>query len=116
MEDSSILDDIKKLLGIESSFTHFDTDILIHINSVFDTLFQLGVGPKEEAFHVVSRDVMWSEFLGDKKTIDSVKTYIYLKVKLLFDPPMSSVVMESYKQLIQEYEWRLNVTDDNPIS
>lgn len=104
----SILTSIKKLLGITEEYTHFDTDLIIHINSVFATLTQLGVGPSE-GFAIVDNKDNWEEFTNDNVLIESVKSYIYLKVKLLFDPPTSSAVIESYKQMINEFEWRLNV-------
>lgn len=104
----SILTSIKKLLGITEEYTHFDTDLIIHINSVFATLTQLGVGPSE-GFVIVDKDDTWEQFTNDNILIESVKSYMYLKVKLLFDPPTSSAVSESYKQMINEFEWRLNV-------
>lgn len=104
----SILTSIKKLLGITEEYTHFDTDLIIHINSVFATLTQLGVGPSE-GFVIVDKNDNWEQFTDDNILIESVKSYVYLKVKLLFDPPTSSAVIESYKQMINEFEWRLNV-------
>ena len=104
----SILTSIKKLLGITEEYTHFDTDLIIHINSVFATLTQLGVGPSE-GFIIIDKKDKWEQFTDDNVLIESVKSYIYLKVKLLFDPPTSSAVSESYKQMINEFEWRLNV-------
>lgn len=104
----SILTSIKKLLGITEEYTHFDTDLIIHINSVFATLTQLGVGPSE-GFVIVDKNDNWEQFTDDNILIESVKSYMYLKVKLLFDPPTSSAVSESYKQMINEFEWRLNV-------
>lgn len=106
--DDSILTSIKKLLGITAEYTHFDTDIIIHINSVFMTLHQLGVGP-EEGFRIDNNTAVWKEYITDEANLDAVKTYIYLKVKQMFDPPLSSAVMEANKQLISELEWRLNV-------
>ena len=107
----SILTSIKKLLGITEEYTHFDTDLIIHINSVFATLTQLGVGPSE-GFVIIDKDNNWEEFTNDNVLIESVKSYMYLKVRLLFDPPTSSAVIESYKQMINEFEWRLNVAAD----
>lgn len=104
----SILTSIKKLLGIEASYEHFDPDIIIHINSAFMILTQLGVGPSE-GFAIDDEDSLWSDFLGDDSRIEAVKTYVYLKVKLLFDPPLSSSVIESINRSINELEWRLNV-------
>ena len=104
----SILTSIKKLLGITEEYTHFDTDLIIHINSVFATLTQLGVGPSE-GFVIVDSDDNWEQFTDDNILIESVKSYMYLKVKLLFDPPTSSAVIESTNRMINEFEWRLNV-------
>ena len=107
MEDS-ILNSIKKLLGIEADYTHFDTDIIIHINTIFMTLNQLGVGPSE-GFRIEDSLATWDEYIEDDDNLDAVKTYMYLKVKLIFDPPLNSSVQETMKQSIQECEWRLNV-------
>lgn len=105
--DEQILTSIKKLLGIYEENTDFDTDILIHINSVITILNQLGIGP-DEGF-TVDEDTTWNDYLGDNEKINSVKSYIYLKVKLIFDPPMSSAIKEANKQMIDELEWRLNL-------
>lgn len=104
----SILTSIKKMLGIEESYEHFDQDIIMHINSVFMVLNQLGVGPVE-GFTIEDDTSIWTDFMPDITKVEAIKSYIYLKVKLLFDPPSSSVVTESYKRMIDEYEWRLNV-------
>lgn len=107
----SILTSIKKLLGIAEEYEHFDADIIMHINSVFMILNQLGVGPPE-GFSIRDEDATWTDFIADNKQIESVKSYTYMKVKLLFDPPLSSAVIESYNRLISEFEWRLNVAVD----
>ena len=107
----SILTSIKKLLGIDADYEHFDADLIMHINSVFMILTQLGVGPAE-GFSIMDEDATWGDFIQDKKTIESVKSYMYMKVKLLFDPPLSSSVIESMTRLISEFEWRLNVAVD----
>lgn len=107
----SILESIKKMLGITSSYTVFDNDLIIHINSVFFILNQLGVGP-EKPFSISGSSAVWSDFLGDSTDLEAVKTYVYLKVKLLFDPPSTSATIESINKLIAEYEWRLNVQVD----
>lgn len=108
----SILTSIKKLLGITEEYTHFDADLIMHINSVFTILTQLGVGPKE-GFRIEDELATWNDFLQtDSVLFDSVKSYMHLKVKLLFDPPLSGTVMEAYNRMISEFEWRLNVTAD----
>lgn len=103
----SILTTIKKLLGITEEYEHFDTDVIIHINSALMTLRQLGIGP-EEGYMIYGKDEKWTDFLGDSKLLEQVKTYVYLKVKLVFDPPTSSSVMEAMQRQAQEFEWRLN--------
>lgn len=105
-----ILESIKKMLGLLKEYTAFDSDIIIHINSVFTILNQLGVGPKE-GFKITGYEEQWSDFTNDKLNIENVKTYVYLKVRLLFDPPLNSSVLDSTKQLISEYEFRLNITE-----
>lgn len=107
----SILTSIKKLLGIEECYTHFDSDIIMHINSVFSILTQLGVGPPE-GFSITDASATWSDFLGDDPKLNSTKSYVYQKVKLLFDPPTSSALIESTNRLISEFEWRLQVVAD----
>lgn len=106
--NDSILTSIKKLLGITEEYTHFDPDIIIHINSVFMILTQLGVGPPE-GFSIRDKEAVWSDYLTNSIQFESVKTYIYMKVKLMFDPPLSSSVMEAMNGMIAELEWRLNI-------
>lgn len=108
----SILNTIKKMLGIDSSDTSFDVDIKVHINSVFNVLHQLGVGP-DTCFRITGDTETWDDFISNRTDIESVKDYIYLRVKLVFDPPSSSTVLESYKNTISELEYRLFVTYDN---
>ena len=110
--EESILTSIKKLLGITADYTNFDTDIILHINSVFMILHQLGVGPIE-GFRIEGEDNVWSEFVDEYDNLDAVKTYVYLKVKMVFDPPLGGAVMESMKQMINELEWRLNVQSES---
>lgn len=104
----SILTSIKKLLGITEDYEHFDADIIMHINSVFMILNQLGVGP-EKGFSISDETATWNDYLPDGSNLEAVKSYIHLKVRLLFDPPLSSSVMESMQHMISELEWRLNV-------
>lgn len=104
----SILKTIKKLLGISDEETHFDTDIIMHINSVFSILHQLGVGP-DKSFSIQDDTATWDDFIENDNNFNDVKTYIYLKVRLLFDPPVSSSVMSAMERQISELEWRLNV-------
>ena len=109
--ETSILTSIKKMLGIAEDYTEFDEDIITHINSVFLNLTQLGVGP-EEGFMIKDDTAVWEDFINDGIQLQAVKTYVYLKVKLLFDPPLSSSVTESINRMIAELEWRLNAAVD----
>lgn len=105
----SILTSIKKLLGITEEYTHFDTDIIMHINSVFLTLNQLGVGPAA-VFAIEDSTATWADFFPkESNDFEAVKSYMYLKVKLLFDPPPGSATIESINKMINEYEVRLNI-------
>lgn len=108
MDENSILDSIKVMLGIDKEDTTFDMDITIHINSVFMTLNQLGVGPPE-GFAITDKDDTWDDFIDEDGIIqfNSLKSYMFMKVKLVFDPPLSSAVIASYEKLISEFEWRL---------
>lgn len=107
----SILTSIKKLLGIAKEYEHFDADIVMHINSVFMTLTQLGVGPPD-GFSIADEDSTWDEFLPDKKSLEAVKSYVYLKVRLMFDPPQNTGLIQAIDRQIAELEWRLNVAVD----
>jgi hypothetical protein len=107
----SILTSIKKLLGITEDYDHFDQDIIMHINTVFMVLTQLGVGP-ENGFHIEDDTTTWADFLEDPTRLQMVKTYMGLKVRLLFDPPSSSTHMNAITQAIAEFEWRLNIAVD----
>ena len=104
----SILTSIKKLLGIAEDYEHFDQDLIIHINSVLSVLTQLGVGTSE-GFSIEDENATWNDFIPEDKRLSSIRSYVYMKVKLLFDPPLSSSVMESMNRMISEFEWRLNV-------
>lgn len=111
--DDSILTSVKKMLGITKEYTHFDADLIMHINSVLYILTQLGVGPSE-GFLIEDDTSDWSEFVKSREMLESVKSYVYMKVRLLFDPPTSSAAMESMNRLISELEWRLYVSCDPP--
>lgn len=108
----SILTSIKKMLGIDENYNHFDADIIMHINSVFMVLTQLGVGPSE-GFAIEDDSSIWADFIKDLEKLQAVKSYMYLKVKLLFDPPTTSSVIESMNRMIGEFEWRLNVSAES---
>lgn len=109
--NDSILKSVKKLLGLADDYTVFDMDVILHINSVFATLQQLGVGP-DEAFFIEDGSATWDQFLGDIKNINSVKTYVYLRVRLLFDPPTTSFAISAMQEQVREHEWRLKVAAD----
>lgn len=108
IRDESILMSIKKLLNVEEDDTSFDTDIGVLINSEFMTLQQLGIGP-EEGFSIDGASTRWTDFSTDKTLIDTVKAFVFMKVRMIFDPPASSIVAESYNSRIRELEWRLNI-------
>lgn len=109
--NDSILTSVKKMLGITEDYTQFDMDIIIHINSVFAILYQLGVGPGH-CYSITDKTNTWSEFISDQTKLELVKSYMYLKVKLIFDPPTVGTVMEATNRQIAEFEWRLNVAVD----
>lgn len=104
----SILNSTKKVLGLDDEYTPFDVDIIMHINSVFSTLHQLGLGP-DGGFMIEDDEAEWSDFLGTDDRLNSVKTYMYLRVRTLFDPPSTSYHLEALKEQFRELEWRLNV-------
>lgn len=107
----SILTSVKKMLGITEDYEHFDSDLIMHINSVFMILTQLGVGPSE-GYSIENKNDTWDDFVSSDSNLEAIKSYMYLKVKLLFDPPLSSAVMDSMSKMISELEWRLNVSVD----
>lgn len=109
----SILTSVKKMCGIPEEYEHFDLDMVMHINSVFAVLNQLGVGPSE-GFTISDKSTDWSEFTEDNAVLSMVESYVGLKVRLIFDPPTSSAVTESINKLVSEFEWRLNVAVDPP--
>lgn len=112
----SILNSIKKLIGLDPDYTEFDTDLIIHINSVFLDLEQLGAG-SQEGFFIEGSTETWEDFLSDDPLVlNSIKSYMYLKVKKLFDPPTSSSAMDSLNSLIDRFEWRINVAIENKDS
>jgi len=107
----SILTSIKKLLGIAEEYTHFDADLIMHINSVLSILTQIGVGPAE-GFSIKDKSSVWEDFVPENSKLELIKSYTYMKVKLLFDPPLTSAVIESINRIISELEWRIQVAAD----
>ena len=116
LADQSILDSVKKVIGMDPSYTAFDIDIIMHINTQFSKLYNLGVGPKNAAFEIEDKNAKWSDFLQGKTNINMAKTYVCMAVRLIFDPPPTSFGIEAVKTEIQELGWRLNVLDDNTHS
>lgn len=110
---SSILTSVKKNLGIEEDCTEFDPDIAMHINTAFNILTQIGVGPTE-GFQIEDSGSSWSDFINDNRRLNMVKTYIYAKVRLIFDPPQMTSVTECLKETIRELEARLSYEVDPP--
>ena len=110
--EEKILSSIKKLLGLNDGVTVFDTDIVIHINTVFANLTQMGVGPQNDegkniGFKISTGNEVWRDFTANDILIENVKTYIYIKVKMIFDPPTSSALIDAYNAQAKELEWRL---------
>ena len=113
--DDSILNSIKRLLGPGADHTEFDQEILMDINGVFFELQQLGVGP-EEGFTVYDESAEWIDFTDNENLLSAIKPYMYLKVKLIFDPPTSSSVLTSFENMVNRFEWRINVAAESPGS
>lgn len=111
---NSILISIKKMLGIDETYLAFDTDIIININTALMALQQIGVGP-DDGLMILGTDEEWGDLLTNDKKVEAAKTYIYLKVKLVFDPPTSSFVVESINKQLDELAWRLMIQTDIPI-
>lgn len=110
--NDSILTSVKKMLGLSEEYDAFDLDIITHINSVFTILTQIGVG-SGNGFMIEDKTPVWTDFIQDSGIYQLVKSYMVLKVRLLFDPPMSSAVLECYKTQVNEYEWRLKTMAEN---
>lgn len=106
--EESILKSTKKILGLDAAYTPFDLDVITHINAAFSILNQLGIGP-EGGFFIADDTDMWDEYLVPPNQLHLIKTYVYLKVRMLFDPPSTSFLIEAFNNQIKEYEWRLNV-------
>lgn len=107
----SILSSIKKLRGIDESYTHFDADIITNINTSFSILTQLGVGPTE-GFAITDSSAVWSDFIGESPKLSMVKSYVDKKVQMMFDPPTNGAVKEAMNASLSELEWRISVAVD----
>lgn len=109
----SILTSIKQMIGIEEAVTAFDAEIIMYINTVFFTLNQLGVGPSD-CYMISSKDQIWNDFLEGRTDLEAVKTYMSIKIRIMFDPPSSSFILESLERLAIQHEWRI-LTQVDPI-
>lgn len=103
----SILDSIKQLLGIDVNDNNFDAELIIHINGALMIINQLGVGP--EFYSITDKSNVWEEFTQGRKDLEIIKSFVYLKVRLMFDPPQNSFLVDSIEKQISEYEWRITV-------
>lgn len=110
----SILTSIKKQLGIVEEYEHFDSDIILNINTAFMHLNQLGVGP-EDGFIISDKSATWSEYLNGRRDLEGVKSFVYLKTRLAFDPPQMGYLVDAITKQISELEWRLNVQAEGMI-
>lgn len=108
---NSILSSIKKMHNIDDGVTHFDTEMIIHINTALMRLTQLGVG-SSTGFSITDKSKTWTDLIGTRLDVEAIKTYVYLKVRLMFDPPTNSTLLEAYKSNIQELEWTINAQVD----
>lgn len=114
MRTTSILNDAKKMLGIEPDYKAFDDELCMHISSIMMTLNQLGVGPPQ-GFSVYDEDATWDVFLGrSRKDLAAVRSYIFLRLRLMFDPPANSFLVTSLQSQVDQLEWRLNVQVETP--
>lgn len=105
--DDSILTSVKKALGIPEDHEEFDQDVILHINSTFSKLFQMGVGPRDAAYQITGKNELWPDFT-DKVDLNMVRSFMYIEVRLMFDPPTASL-LTSLQERQKEYEWRLTV-------
>lgn len=112
--DDSILNSVKKLIGPDYDYGPFDRDLIMHINSAFMILNQLGLGPNKP-YRISGSNEVWTDFMSDIENFQSVIDYVYLRCRLIFDPPSSSFVLSSLKEQQQELEWRLNVMAETPM-
>lgn len=110
--EASILTNTKKILGLAEAYTAFDGDIITHINTTFSILNQLGIGPAN-GFMIEDETAKWNDYNVPSLQLNVVKTYLYLKVRQLFDPPTTSFLIEAMNKQVAEYEWRLTVMQDD---
>ena len=110
--NDSVLVSVKKALGIPRDHEEFDSDIMMHINSTFAKLYQMGVGPRDFVYKIEGEDDLWSDFVEEKTDIEMVRSFMYIEVRLMFDPPTASL-LTSLQERQKEYEWRLMVAGSN---
>jgi hypothetical protein len=108
----SILTSVKHMLGLAADYTVFDVDVIIHTNSAFAVLSQLGLGPPD-GFTIVDDTETWEDYIGSTKFIEMVRTYVYLYVRLIFDPPTTSFAISAFQKQLDELAWRLNVVRED---
>ena len=107
----SILNSVKKVLGLDADYKAFDEDVIMHINTVFSVLHQVGASPSE-GLTILDETSTWSDFIKDVQHVNMVKTYVYLKVRLVFDPPTSSFALTSMEKQAEQLEWRLSLFEN----
>lgn len=112
---NSILDSVKKDLGIMPDYTYFDPDIIMGINSAFSILTQLGVGPSS-GFSITDNTTLWSDYIPDDPHLEMVKTYVSKKTKQFFDPPSTGPIAEAHERVLKEMKWRINIAVDPKIT
>jgi hypothetical protein len=112
--EQSILTSTKKILGVSANYTAFDLDIITHINSVFSTLNQLGVGPAN-GFMIEDSSAIWSDLELPQNQLSMVRAYMFLKVRMLFDPPSTSFHIEAMENQIREHEFRLSLFHESTL-
>ena len=111
MNEERILGTVKKALGVEQDVDAFDEALVMHINTALSVLAQLGAGP-EDGLYITGNDVTWKQLIGENSLLSLVKTYVCQKVRLIFDPPLTSSVLDAMERSLKEMEWRiLAVTD-----
>lgn len=112
--DTSILKSIKKVLGLDPEYDVFDTDIIMHINSILSNLTQIGVGPRTGVY-IEDDSTTWGDLFGVDPRFNNIKSYVYLKVRLLFDPPQNSNITNAMNEQIKEFEWRINAEREEDL-
>lgn len=111
-EKKTILEDIRHAIGLGDEHTFFDSDLILHVNSTFDIIHQLGAGPID-GFVIEDGSETWDDYFAGYKTIEFIKTYMYISVKLVFDPPQNSFLVKALEDKQKEYEWRINVAAES---